>query len=230
MASIDSALGVHGETMKSIFPEFTVWNYFTADRADTVYYDDGVDYPLIVIDQVVPDFPSTLVTPNNPPDGLASNYVVTYPGTSENGIFLITFDGVNTVEWGLSYILFRDDDPIIHANCTMGLLGGATFAVYDLPGYDSLIIIPAVVSQWQDDNSYEIDYVVHPFGDADGSGEINILDASYLVGYLYRDGLPPRYDFLAGDADCSGNLNLLDVTYIVNYLYRDGPEPCLYRP
>ncbi|UCD93739.1 MAG: dockerin type I repeat-containing protein [Candidatus Zixiibacteriota bacterium] len=230
LPSIDSALGAHGETMKSIFPEFTVWNYFTDDRADTIYYDDGVDYPLVITDQVVADFPSAVLTPVNPPDGFASNYIVAYPGTSENGIFLIKFDGANIVEWGLSYILFLDDYPIVHAACPMGMFGMATCGIYDLPGYDSIIFIPSVVSQWFDDNPYQIDSEIHPFGDADGSGEVNILDVSYLVGYLYREGHPPRYAYLSGDADCSGNINLLDVTYIVNYLYRDGPEPCLYRP
>jgi hypothetical protein len=230
LSSIDSALAAHGGTMKSVFPEFTVWNYFTDNRADTIFYDDGVDYPLIALDQVVADYPSGMLTPYNPPDGLASNYIIAYPDTSQVGIFLLKFDGVNTVEWGLSYILFVDDSAVINAGCPMGMYGMATCGIYDLPRYDSMIIIPSVVSRWQDDNAYEIDTELHPLGDADGSGEVSILDAAYLVNYLYRNGYPPKYDFYAGDADCSGNINLFDVTYIINYLYRTGPEPCLYRP
>jgi hypothetical protein len=61
-------------------------------------------------------------------------------------------------------------------------------------------------------------------GDADNSGAINLLDATYLVNYLYKEGPEPEYPG-AGDPDASGGTNILDVTYIINYLYKDGPEP-----
>jgi C1A family cysteine protease len=61
-------------------------------------------------------------------------------------------------------------------------------------------------------------------GDADGSGEVNLLDATYIINYLYKDGPPPDPEE-AADADGSGALNLLDATFIINYLYKDGPEP-----
>ena len=216
--------------MTSVFPEFTVWNYFTSDRADTIYYDDGADYPLVAIDQVVSSFPSGIVAPYNPPDGLASNYIVIYPDTSETGILILKFDGVNTVYWGFSYILLEDNVPYVVAGCPVGLYGVATCGIYDLPRYDSLVVIPCVVSRWHDDNSYELDAHLHPFGDADGTGEISILDASYIINYLYKGGLAPKYDYLAADANCSGNVNLLDVSYLIDYLYRQGLEPCVYRP
>jgi len=60
-------------------------------------------------------------------------------------------------------------------------------------------------------------------GDANGDGAINILDATYLINYLYRDGPPP--DPYAGDINGDGSINILDVTYLINYLYKDGPPP-----
>jgi len=62
-------------------------------------------------------------------------------------------------------------------------------------------------------------------GDADRSGNINILDVAYDVNYLYRNGPAPD-PVVAADADCNGKINILDVSYIISYLYRNGPKPC----
>jgi hypothetical protein len=61
-------------------------------------------------------------------------------------------------------------------------------------------------------------------GDADADGTINILDVSYIISYLYKNGPAPEPEE-AADADGGGNLSLLDVTYLINYLYKNGPEP-----
>jgi len=61
-------------------------------------------------------------------------------------------------------------------------------------------------------------------GDADGNANINILDVTYLINYLYKGGPPPDPEE-AGDANGDGNINILDVTYLINYLYKGGPEP-----
>jgi hypothetical protein len=61
-------------------------------------------------------------------------------------------------------------------------------------------------------------------GDVNSDGNVNILDATSLINYLYKNGpepVPPE----CGDVDHSGALNLLDATYIINYLYKNGPEP-----
>jgi len=64
-------------------------------------------------------------------------------------------------------------------------------------------------------------------GDADNSGAVNILDATYLIAYLYKDGPPPPCPE-EGDANGNGATNILDVTYLINYLYKGGPAPiCL---
>jgi len=59
-------------------------------------------------------------------------------------------------------------------------------------------------------------------GDADGDGGVNILDATYLINYLYKSGPPPDIEE-AADVNNTGNINLLDITYLINYLYKSGP-------
>lgn len=46
LESTDAALDSIGSNLQTAFSEFTYWNYFTADRADTVkYYPEGNHYP-----------------------------------------------------------------------------------------------------------------------------------------------------------------------------------------
>lgn len=68
-------------------------------------------------------------------------------------------------------------------------------------------------------------------GDANGSKNYNILDVSYIIGYLYRGGPPPApYAKCSGDADCNCGVNILDVSYLISYLYRGGSIPCTCAP
>jgi hypothetical protein len=61
-------------------------------------------------------------------------------------------------------------------------------------------------------------------GDTNGDESVNILDATYLINYLYKNGAAPVPEARA-DTDGSGNIDLLDVTYLTNYLYKNGPDP-----
>jgi hypothetical protein len=64
-------------------------------------------------------------------------------------------------------------------------------------------------------------------GDADGSANHNILDATHIISHLYKNGPAPiPYATCSGDAGCDCALNILDATYLINYLYKNGPEPC----
>ncbi|MEW5924300.1 MAG: S8 family serine peptidase [Candidatus Zixiibacteriota bacterium] len=62
-------------------------------------------------------------------------------------------------------------------------------------------------------------------GDVDNSGQINILDATYLITYLYQGGPAPEPDVVIADAKCDRAVNILDATYIIQYLYNGGPAP-----
>ncbi|UCD17203.1 MAG: hypothetical protein JSV44_12250, partial [Candidatus Zixiibacteriota bacterium] len=69
------------------------------------------------------------------------------------------------------------------------------------------------------------DYVC---GDADGDGNVNLLDILYLIIYLYDTppGDPPD-PIEAGDANADGNVDLLDILYLIDFKYGSplGPEP-----
>ncbi len=229
--SLDSVLAGYGETVRSVFSEFTVWNYFTGERAGTVsYYADAGDYPLSLTDQTASRCPFTGLTPVKAPDAMGCNYIVAYPDSSENGGLKLNFDGGGTAVWGFSYLAFAGDEILVFEDCEVDLSGRTKAAIYDYLRYDSLVFIPAVLSPFHYDHEYVFDMAILPFGDADGSGEINLLDILLLIGNLYSGGPPPTYDYYMGDADGSGRINLLDVLYLIDYVYEDGPVPVVYRP
>lgn len=62
------------------------------------------------------------------------------------------------------------------------------------------------------------------YGDVNGDNKVNLMDAVYIIAYLYRGGPPPVQLNLA-DVDASCTVIILDVTYLIQYLYRGGPQP-----
>jgi hypothetical protein len=62
-------------------------------------------------------------------------------------------------------------------------------------------------------------------GDADSSGEVDIDDVVFLIGYIFGSGSPPD-PLEAGDADCSGGVDIDDVVYLINYIFSGGNAPC----
>ncbi len=72
-----------------------------------------------------------------------------------------------------------------------------------------------------------ITYTETVCGDADGNFNVNLLDITYLISYLYKDGPAPQH-MQAADPDGNGTTNLLDITYLIAYLYKSGTKPvCL---
>jgi hypothetical protein len=61
-------------------------------------------------------------------------------------------------------------------------------------------------------------------GDADGSGEFNISDLTFMVDYMFAQGASPECEKEA-DFDGNGTLDISDITYIVAYLFDGGPQP-----
>ncbi|MCH9031532.1 MAG: hypothetical protein IIB00_04660 [candidate division Zixibacteria bacterium] len=61
-------------------------------------------------------------------------------------------------------------------------------------------------------------------GDADSGGDVNIGDATYVVKYIFADGLAPLCCDEA-DADGGGDVNIGDATFIVKYIFADGAAP-----
>ncbi|UCD94235.1 MAG: thrombospondin type 3 repeat-containing protein, partial [Candidatus Zixiibacteriota bacterium] len=66
-------------------------------------------------------------------------------------------------------------------------------------------------------------------GDADGSGGLNLLDVTFIINYLYKEGPAPVPVEASGECNGDGSLNILDVTHLINFLYKEGPPPvCLW--
>ena len=62
--------------------------------------------------------------------------------------------------------------------------------------------------------------------DVDCSGQVDVLDLSYLIDYCYHDGPDPGVDcFVCGDFNHVGGINWDDVIYLRNWLYYGGPPP-----
>ncbi|UCD17946.1 MAG: dockerin type I repeat-containing protein, partial [Candidatus Zixiibacteriota bacterium] len=57
-------------------------------------------------------------------------------------------------------------------------------------------------------------------GDANGDGDVNLLDILYLIDFLYGNPTGPAPDPMeSGDANADGDVNLLDILYLIDYLY-----------
>ena len=73
LESNDAVLTDSGMTLRTAFAEFTKWNYYTADRADTVnYYPEGNHYPRFQPLQKI-DFYNTTTTTNGNVEPLSSS-------------------------------------------------------------------------------------------------------------------------------------------------------------
>jgi hypothetical protein len=65
-------------------------------------------------------------------------------------------------------------------------------------------------------------------GDANGDGEVNIADITYIILYVYRND-PAPIPLAAADVNSSGTINILDITDLIKFLYKNGaPLNCPY--
>lgn len=62
-------------------------------------------------------------------------------------------------------------------------------------------------------------------GDASGDGIVNVADAVFIIGYVFRGGSAPE-PLLAGDSNCDLTCNVADGVYVINYVFKGGPPPC----
>lgn len=61
------------------------------------------------------------------------------------------------------------------------------------------------------------------FGDANGDGQVNVLDIVYLINYLFLGG-PAPYLLANGDPNSDCIVNVTDIVYLINYIFIWGPE------
>ena len=222
----DSALLAFGDSTSVAFREFARWNLFTGDRANGLCFGDAALYPGVAIDQIIPSAPFSSVNGTQTPDGFAVNYILLPLGASAPGLLRLDFTGEPVVRWGLG-LWYKDSvGAYDYVSSVAPIAGALSHTRFNYTRWDTLIIAPLVVSPYQDDNDYTLDATVFPFGDANGSGGVDIGDVTYLIAYIFSAGAGPVYDVLLGDADCSSDINISDVTHIIAYIFSGGPAPC----
>ncbi len=60
-------------------------------------------------------------------------------------------------------------------------------------------------------------------GDVNADGSVNISDANWISGYLFRGYPAPIGD---ADVDECGSVNMSDIVYLIDYVFDSGPAPC----
>lgn len=152
-SATDGALQARGITFEEVFREFTVWNFFTGDRAKPqFFYSEGGLFPQVKVDSVHTEFPVDTTSPNNHPENLGSNYVVFVPDpTLAQGGVRIDFEG-----HGIGYEVSAVGYNPAHLEPfdTTFLLNPVTMSgeaeVYNWSNYNQVVMIPAVVERSPD--------------------------------------------------------------------------------
>jgi hypothetical protein len=63
-------------------------------------------------------------------------------------------------------------------------------------------------------------------GDANNDGQVNVGDAVYVIGYVFKGGpAPTPYASCSGDANGDCQCNVGDAVYIIGYVFKGGPPP-----
>lgn len=187
----DVALGERGResTFDDAFTEFTVWNYFTGDRARTdLFYSEG-DQFIYLNDtiKVRPEpqhyhttYPVFFASGPNHPRGLGSNYIVFKPEEKQGGLNLI-FSPTTDGDYQITVVGYNENahQPLIQKFQINHQTGDAETDVYDWAAYNEIIMIPAVVSGDADSSffyNYSAEYDSslhgeHPFPQKDYIGQ-----------------------------------------------------------
>ena len=228
-AAIDSALADFGRRVSGVFPEFTIWNYFTNDRAGTTtYYPEGPNYPKMPLDRILPDLPHDSLQPVIRPDGLGCNYIRYAVEDTLRGILEVTLEGSPLVFWGAATISFAGSSPSIQYATADGYQPIQFFIPF-IEDYDSVVVIPGVVTYYLTGNYYYLSTKILPYGDANYDREVNVGDALYLVSYAFKGGPPPRPVYESGDANCDGNIDVGDAVQLIGFIFKGGMAPCAER-
>ncbi|MFH2057017.1 MAG: S8 family serine peptidase [bacterium] len=61
-------------------------------------------------------------------------------------------------------------------------------------------------------------------GDANGDGIVNITDVTFIIQYIFNNGMAPD-PYESGDADGSGEVNITDAVYLIAYIFGGGSAP-----
>ncbi len=91
---------------------------------------------------------------------------------------------------------------------------------------DGIIDLPYNISGGSNQDKCPLSAPWMPYlcGDLNNDDIVNIGDLTYIIAYLYGDGLAPS-PLCLGDLNNDDVVNIGDLTYIIAYLYGGGPAP-----
>lgn len=175
-----------------------------------------------------------LIPGSQPPFMVAENTTVNIPAQEVFGIGLAELSSVAEVynlNPGCMNYWIEDAIPWLRILDTAGAapavieaaleVGTYTYGVYP----DSFYVYSAEATN-SPQKLYVNMLVWRYHGDANWDNHINISDAIYIVGYIFRGGPLPQPHFITGDVNCDGFVTINDAVYLVNYLFLGGDEPC----
>lgn len=228
IVATDSALIIHGSSIEDIFPEFTLWNYYTGSRAiPGQYYVAASEYPMVVIDQTFSEISNDSIHPVTPPDALACNYLKLSVAFDERGHSELLLDGSNLVRWGLVGI-YATAGGAADSNHVLTSYGSQDIIIYQSKAeeYDYIVAVPSIVTPYLEDVDYRFDSQIIPHGDANFDRFANVGDAIYLINLVFKNGPAPIPIWQTGDANCDRVVNIGDAVKMINYVFHGGSDPC----
>ena len=192
-SATDKVLEARGSNFEDAFREFTVWNYFTAERAVTNipgrFYSEGDQFyefgdpnkPIMVkVDAVHKEYPVNVTSISDAPENLGSNYVVFIPDESlKEGGIKMDFMGqsgeykVSAVGYNPGHLAPFDTTFLINPVTQTG-----TGKVCNWNSYREVIMIPAVVTRSPNDTfsyAYSAEY------DSSCHGEGQLPEKDYVL-------------------------------------------------
>jgi len=183
-SATDLGLEARGSTFEEAFREFTVWNYFTGDRARTkLFYSEGDLFPQVKVGDLHYHTTYPVYSPSGPnhPYGLGSNYIIFKPEEKQGGVKLSFSPASEEYDYEISAVGYNKEvnEPVSHEFQINHQTGSAEADVYDWIFYNEIIMIPAAVSRDGDsyfpytysavfDSSYHGEY---PFPEKDWVGQ-----------------------------------------------------------
>jgi hypothetical protein len=187
-SATDKALESRGSNFEDAFREFTVWNYFTGDRARTdIFYSEGDQFIYqndtieVKVEPLHYHTTYPVYSPSGPnhPQSLGSNYVVFKPEVKQGGLKLAFLP--TTGEYQVSAVGFNVNvnEPLVQKFQINHQTGYAETDVYNWTWYNEIIMIPAVTSRNADSffvYTYSAEYDSslhgeHPFPQRDYVGQ-----------------------------------------------------------
>lgn len=214
-----------GTSFNKQFARFLSWNFLTGSRGAVGHYLDAADYPEVHIMRTHTVIPDSNYYSVEPPEAMASNYIVVENPGSIPGIFTFEMDGDPLVTWVAAYIVDYGDGMFHDTVWTSFSNGEGKLYVQYFEDVQRVIIAPGITSSYGDVHNFFYDIYMRPMGDADGNHILNISDVTFMVAYIFGGG-PASHPLAAMDADCNRVINISDAVRMILYIFGGGPAPC----